>query len=63
MSLSVLISQPLNDWRILSDWLEIALDLFPTCKAVFFESSQNIMTAESLRCNPYQGTDRVFTVW
>ena len=46
--------------QILSDWLAIALDLFPNCKAVWFESSQNIMTAEALRNNPYEGINRIF---
>lgn len=46
--------------QILSDWLIIALDLFPDCKAVWFESSQNIMTAEALRDNPYEGASRIF---
>ena len=46
--------------QILSDWLTIALELFPNCKAVWFESSQNIMTAEALRNNPYEGTNRIF---
>jgi len=46
--------------QILSDWLDIALDLFPNCKAVWFESCQNIMTAEILRNNPYEGTNRIF---
>ena len=46
--------------HILYDWLEIALDLLPTCKGVFFESSQNVMTAQSLRENPYEGAERFF---
>ena len=46
--------------KILSDWLAIALELFPDCKAVWFEGSQNIMTAESLRNNPYEGIKRIF---
>ncbi|MDR0480608.1 MAG: DUF4261 domain-containing protein [Gallionellaceae bacterium] len=46
--------------QIVSDWLEIALELFPDCKAVWFEGSQNVMTAESLRDNPYQGINRIF---
>ena len=46
--------------QLLSDWLIIALDLFPACKAVWFESSQNIMTTEALRANPYEGIKRIF---
>ena len=46
--------------NILYDWLEIALDLLPSCKAVFFESSQNVMTARSLRANPFDGAERFF---
>jgi len=46
--------------QILSDWLEIALELFPDCKGVWFEGSQNVMTAESLRSNPYKGVERIF---
>jgi len=46
--------------QILSDWLAIALELFPECKAVWFEGSQNIMTAEALRNNPYEGIKRIF---
>ncbi|MCL2148158.1 MAG: DUF4261 domain-containing protein [Methanomassiliicoccaceae archaeon] len=46
--------------RILSDWLSVALDLFPLCKAVWFEGSRNVMTAESLMGNPYEGADRIF---
>ena len=46
--------------QILSDWLEIALELFPDCKGVWFEGSQNVMTAEALRNNPYKGVERVF---
>jgi hypothetical protein len=46
--------------QILSDWLEIALELFPDCKAVWFESSQNVMTAEALRKNPYEDIKRIF---
>lgn len=46
--------------QILSDWLEIALELFPDCKGVWFEGSRNVMTAESLRNNPYKGIERIF---
>ena len=46
--------------QILSDWLEIALAVFPTCKGVWFEGSQNVMTAEALRENPYKGIERIF---
>ncbi|MDR0714179.1 MAG: DUF4261 domain-containing protein [Bacteroidales bacterium] len=46
--------------QILSDWLEIALELFPTCKCVWFEGSQNVMSAADLRNNPYEGDLRIF---
>lgn len=46
--------------QILSDWLEIALELLPDCKGVWFEGSQNVMTAEAMRDNPYEGIDRIF---
>lgn len=43
---------------ILSDWLEIALELFPTCTAVYADASGKLLTAESLRNNPYVGSLR-----
>ena len=46
--------------QILSDWLEIALALFPDCKGVWFEGSRNVLTAEALRKNPYEGSNRIF---
>ena len=46
--------------QILSDWLDIALELFPTCKGVWFEGSKNVMTAEALRENPFQGINKIF---
>ena len=46
--------------QILSDWLEIALEMFPGCKAVWFDGSQNNITAEAARNNPYKGFNRIF---
>jgi hypothetical protein len=46
--------------KVLTDWLEIALDLFPACKGVWFESSRNVMTVETLRDNPHTGKHRIF---
>lgn len=46
--------------KILSDWLDVALELFPSCKAVWFEGSQNIMTTSELKNNPYKKINRVF---
>ncbi len=43
--------------QILSDYLKIALELFPNCKGVFFESSQNVLTAETLRNYPLEGSN------
>ena len=40
---------------ILFDWLEIALELFPTCDAVYFHASGKLLTAEDVRNNPYSG--------
>ena len=41
--------------NILSDWLEIALELFPACVAVFPRGSGKLMTTEKIRENPYSG--------
>lgn len=46
---------------ILSDWLELALELFPACEAVFFQASGKLLTAEKARENPYSGPLRF--VW
>jgi hypothetical protein len=46
--------------NILSDWLEINLDIFSECIAVYFESSQNVMTAQALKENPYKDHYRIF---
>lgn len=45
--------------KILSDWLYIALELFPTCKAVWFEGSRNILDVETLNNNPLSEENRV----
>jgi hypothetical protein len=43
---------------ILSDWLEVALELFPACAAVYFNPSGKLLTAEAARKNPYSGPSR-----
>ena len=43
---------------ILADWLEIALELFPSCAAVYIDASGKLLTAESARDNPYSGPRR-----
>jgi len=45
---------------ILSDWLEIALELFPTCAGVYVDSSGKLLDAESARNNPYKDALRFF---
>jgi len=45
---------------ILADWLEIVLDLFPQCVAVYFRASGKLLTADSIRKNPYTGPLRFF---
>jgi len=45
---------------ILSDWLEIVLELFPTCTAIFSQASGKLLTAENARENPYSGPLRFF---
>lgn len=46
--------------EILADWLEIALELFPSCVAVYFQASAKLLTAEQLKDNPYSGALRFF---
>ena len=46
--------------EILADWLELLLELFPSCAAVYFEASGKLLTAEALRNNPYSGARRFF---
>jgi hypothetical protein len=40
---------------VLSDWLEVALELFPTCTAVYFNLSGKLLTASDAKNNPYSG--------
>ena len=40
---------------ILSDWLELALELFPDCAAVYFNPSGKLLAAADARKNPYSG--------
>lgn len=44
--------------EILDSLLEIALELYPDCVAVYVDASGKVMTAESLRSNPYEGALR-----
>ncbi|MDR3162627.1 MAG: DUF4261 domain-containing protein [Helicobacteraceae bacterium] len=46
--------EPLARAEILADWLDIALDLFPSCKAVYFQPSAKLLLAGQLRDNPYR---------
>jgi hypothetical protein len=46
--------EPLTRAGILADWLEIALDLFASCEAVYFQPSGKLLLADQLRDNPYQ---------
>ena len=46
--------------EILSDLLEVALDIFPSCVGVYFSSSGKLLTAEGARNNPYSGPCRFF---
>ena len=46
--------------EILADWVEIALELFPNCVAVYYMASGKLLTAAALRNNPYEGSLRFF---
>ena len=46
--------------NILADLLEVALELFPTCTAVFSHLSGKLLTMEDARKNPYSGPVRYF---
>ena len=43
---------------ILADWLEIALELFPSCVAVYVNASGKLLTADRARSNPCSGPQR-----
>ncbi len=43
---------------ILADWLDVALELFPECVAVYSDASGKLLTAEKARSNPYEGCTR-----
>lgn len=51
---------PVERAGILSDWVEIALDLFPECAAVYFAPSGKLLAAENMKNNPYEGSLRFF---
>ena len=40
---------------MLADVLEVALELFPTCEAVYSAPSGKLLTADTARQNPYEG--------
>lgn len=44
--------------EVLSGWLDIVLELFPDCVAVFAEPSAKLLTAEQAKNNPYEGSSR-----
>jgi len=43
---------------ILADWLEIALELYPSCVAVYVEASGKLLDVEHIRNNPFSGALR-----
>ena len=51
---------PLERADILADLLEIALELFPSCAAVYCDASGKLLAADSARSNPYSGPRRFF---
>lgn len=44
--------------ELLSEWLEVALELFPHCVATFSPASGKLLTAEEARDNPLEGPAR-----
>lgn len=44
--------------RMLTDWLELALGLFPDCVAVWIPASGKLLTPQQILKNPCQGDDR-----
>lgn len=45
---------------ILAEWVEIALELFPDCKAVYYQPSGKLLTVQQLQHSPYSGSLRFF---
>lgn len=44
--------------EMLTGWLEIGLELFPDCEAVWIPASGKLLTADQVRKNPQQGEGR-----
>ncbi|MDR1912048.1 MAG: DUF4261 domain-containing protein [Helicobacteraceae bacterium] len=44
---------PITRSGVLADWLDIALDLYPECEAIFFQPSAKLLLADQWRENPY----------
>ena len=47
--------------NILADWLDIALEIYPTCAAVYVGASAKLLTAGKVFSNPYSGSLRL--IW
>ncbi|WP_334077863.1 DUF4261 domain-containing protein [Paenibacillus sanfengchensis] len=43
---------------LLADWLEVAVSLFPTCKAIWIPSSGKLLHPAEIVDNPYEGAAR-----
>lgn len=43
---------------LLADWLEVAVSLFPTCKAIWIPSSGKLLSPAEIADNPYKGAVR-----
>lgn len=43
---------------LLADWLEVAVGLFPTCKAIWIPSSGKLLVPSEIVDNPYEGASR-----
>lgn len=43
---------------LLADWLEAAVSLFPTCKAIWIPSSGKLLHPSEIADNPYEGAAR-----
>lgn len=54
--------EPLERADILANWLEVALEMFPDCEAVYVDASGKLLDAHTARRNPYEGTMR-FVYW
>lgn len=43
---------------LLADWLEVAVSLFPTCKAIWIPSSGKLLHPVQITDSPYEGAER-----